>query len=135
VKKITWILPLLLVACEWGASGNGTWSPTQETADPVSSVLQFKDIPTPRNFVLEAEISISREWGNRRFGKLVYYGSMEINEVVSFMMEQLEFQQWVFKSKSLREGETALFFSKGTEELEVYIKSSRWKTRLEIVLG
>lgn len=136
--KMLFLLTLCLGlgACELGG-GDSPWSPegVNDGADPVSPVLAFPDVPVPNGFQLDAAVSFSKQKNAKRFGKLVYKGRMELNELEAFLIDQLEFQQWKLESKTLRGGTSALFFTKGTEELDLYITGSGWGTRLEIIVG
>lgn len=133
IKRGMWmVLACVCLSCD--GTGSGGWSPQGNSSDPVSSVLPFKDVPIPKGFDLEPELSFSSEREGRRMGRLLYEGKMPVEELATFMRDQMEFHQWKFLSNDLANGVRTLAFSKGQERCRVFISRSHGHSDLAVLI-
>lgn len=133
MKSRVWILlAISCAACD--GSGSGAWSPQRNSSDPVSPVLPFKDVPIPKAFELEHELSFSSEREGRRMGRLLYSGKMPPEELATFMRDQMEFHQWKFLSNDLANGTRTLSFSKGQERCRVFITKNGSRSDMGVLI-
>lgn len=134
MKSRAWILLLAISCAACDGTGSGGWSPQKNSSDPVSSILPFKDVPIPKGFDLDNELSFSSEREGRRMGRLLYSGKMGPEELGTFMRDQMEFHQWKFLSNDLANGTRTLSFTKGQERCRVYITKNGSHSDLGVLI-
>jgi hypothetical protein len=132
-------LPVALVAVTLAGCKSG---PRNDAPPPpaASDVVDFPDIPVPRDFATLREKSCVISQRNFRNGKIVYSGSVRVETLRDWYKKSMIAAPygWTLVPGPLGEtgvGPYTLRFEKGVERCEVFIESPQTETFVTLTLG